>query len=96
MVVDMEGQWIADAASSRDVPFIGIRAVLDELDYRLPSFIATIIADQDRREWIHAVRAMRQPSVVGSFLPLALKSREASRALRLAAQNVLPEVAQQQ
>ena len=96
LVVDMEGRWIADAAVSRDVPFIGIRAVLDAADFRLPSFISTIIADKGRREWAHAVRAMEHPSVVGSFLPLALKSRGASRALQMAAQSIVPAMAHQQ
>ncbi len=96
LVVDMEGRWIANAAASRDVPFIGIRAVLDDADFQLPSFIATIIADKGRREWAHAFRAMVRPSVVGSFLPLALKSRGASRALQVAVQSIVPAVAHQQ
>lgn len=96
LVVDMEVHWIADAAASRDVPFIGIRAVLDAADFRLPPFIATIVADRGRREWAHAFRAMVHPSVVGSFLPLALKSRGASRALQIAAQSIVPAMAHQQ
>lgn len=95
LVVDMEGRWIADAAASRDIPLIGIRAVLDEAHYPLPSFIATIIADGGRREWAHAFRAMSHPSAVRSFLPLALKSRRASRALQMAAQSILPAIARQ-
>ena len=95
LVVDMEGRWIADAAASRDVPLVGIRAVLDEARYHLPSFIATIIADGGRREWAHALRSMLHPSAVRSFLPLALKSRRASRALQMAAQSILPGIARQ-
>ena len=90
MVVDMEGRWIAEEAASRDVTLIGIRAVLDEAHFPLPSFIATIIADEGRQEWAHALRAMSHPSAVKSFLPLALKSREASRALQMAVQTILP------
>ena len=90
LVVDMEGRWIADAAAVRNVPLVGIRAVLDEARYPLPSFVATIIADEGRREWAHAVRAMSDPCAVRSFLPLALKSREAGRALQAAVRSVLP------
>ena len=90
LVVDMEGRWIAEAAAARNVPLVAIRAVLDEARYPLPSFVATIIADEGRREWAHAVRAMSDPCAVRSFLPLALKSREAGRALQEAVQSVLP------
>ncbi len=90
LVVDMEGRWIAEEAASRGVTLIGVRAVLDEAHFPLPSFIATIIADEGRQEWAHALRAMSRPSAVKSFLPLALKSREASRALQMAVQTILP------
>ena len=95
LVADMEGRWIADAAASRGIPLIGIRAVLDEAHFPLPSFIATIIADGGRREWAHAARAVVYPSAVRSFLPLALKSRRASRALQMAVQSILPTIARQ-
>ncbi len=95
LVVDMEGRWIADVAASRDIPLIGIRAVLDEAYYPLPSFIATIIADGGRREWAHAIRAIARPSAARSFLPLALKSRRASRALQMAVEGILPAIARQ-
>ncbi len=96
LVVDMEGRWIADAAAARDIPLIGIRAVLDEASFALPSFVATIIADEGRREWAHAVRAIPSRSAAMSFLPLALKSREAARALREAVHSILPALVDQQ
>ena len=95
LVVDMEGRWIADVAASRNIPLIGIRAVLDEAYYPLPAFIATIIADGGRREWVHAFRAILRPSAARSFLPLALKSRRASRALQMAVQGILPAITRQ-
>ena len=91
LVADMEGRWIADAAAARGVPLIGIRAVLDEARFPLPAFLAAIAADEGRREWAHAVRAMAHPSAVTKLLPLALKSRWASRSLRLAARCILRE-----
>ena len=90
LVVDMEGRWIAEAAAARNVPLVGIRAVLDEAHYPLPSFIATIIADEGRQEWAHALRAMSHLSALRSFLPLALKARGASHSLQMAVQTVLP------
>lgn len=95
LVADMEGRWIAEAAAARDIPLIGIRAVLDEALYPLPSYIAAIIADGGRREWAHALRALARPSAVASLLPLALMSRRASRVLQLAARHILPAIAPQ-
>lgn len=89
LVVDMEGKWIADAAARKEVPLIGIRAVLDEARFPLPAFVAAIIADSGRREWAHAIRAMSHPSAFRSILPLALKSRGASRALQVAVQSIV-------
>ena len=89
LVVDMEGRWIAEAAARKGVPLIGIRAVLDEARFPLPAFVATIIADSGRKEWAHAIRAISHPSAFRSFLPLALKSRGASRALEMAAKSIV-------
>ena len=92
----MEGSWIADAAAARGVPVIVLRAVLDEATFALPDFVATIIADGGRHEWAHAVRALRDPLAARCFLPLALKSRKAARALQIAARRILPALAAQQ
>ena len=89
LVVDMEGRWIADVAEGKGVPLIGIRAVLDEARFPLPAFVANIIADSGRREWAHAIRGMSSPSALRSILPLALKSRGASRSLQVAAQSIV-------
>ena len=89
LVVDMEGRWIAEAAARNGVPLIGIRAVLDEARFPLPSFVAAIIADAGRREWAHAIRAMSRSSTLRSILPLALKSRGASRSLQVAVQSIV-------
>ena len=94
LVVDMEGCWIAGAAAARGVPFVALRVVLDEAEFELPEFVATIIADQGRREWAHAVRGLRSLSTARSLLPLALRSRRAALALQRAAQSILPALAQ--
>ena len=95
LVVDMEGRWIAEAAARKGVPLMGIRAVLDEAQFSLPAFVATIVADSGRREWAHAIHAMPHPSAFRSILPLAMKSRGASRALEVAAQSVVAAFAGQ-
>ena len=95
LVVDMEGWWIADAALTTGVPMIGVRAVVDQASYSLPSFVAAIVSDAGRHEWAHTFRAMSRPSVLGSLLPLALKSRKASRALHDAILIVLASLAHQ-
>ena len=89
LVVDMEGRWIAEAAARKGVPLIAIRSVLDEAQFSLPAFVAAIIADSGRREWAHAIRAMSNPSAFKSILPLAMKSRGASRALEVASQSMV-------
>ena len=89
LAVDMEGRWIAEAAAARGVPLIGIRAVLDEAQFSLPAFVAAVVADPGRSEWSHAVRALPRPSTIKSLLPLALKSRDASRALQRAVEIIL-------
>ncbi len=94
LVVDMEGSRIAEAATARGVPFIALRAVVDEADFALPKFVAAIVADQGRREWRHAARGLWSPSEARRFLPLALRSRKAALALRRAANRILPALAQ--
>ncbi len=94
LVVDMEGSWIADAAASRGTPLIVVRAALDEAEFALPEFVAEIIADQGRREWMHAARGMRSLAAARGILPLALRSRKAGLALRRAARSIIPALAE--
>ena len=70
LVVDMEGHWIAEEATSRGIPLIGIRAVLDEAHYPLPSFIATIVADAGSAG-VGSRRAGAVAPVSGQELPSA-------------------------
>ena len=95
LVVDMEARWIAEAAAAHGAPVVVLRVVLDEADFALPEFVAAIIADDGRREWTHAVRALRSPSAARSLPPLFLRTRKAGRALRRAASRILPALAAQ-
>jgi adenosylhomocysteine nucleosidase len=90
VVVDMEGYWLAREAQIAGLPMIPVRAVIDEMDDDLPSLVGDIVADGGRREWLHALRAMRNPVTASALLPLAMRSRKAQRALRRAVGSLLP------
>ena len=61
MVVDMEGHWIANAAASRDIPLIGIPAVLDEAHFP-PS-----VHRGNHRGWRPAGMGARFPAISHLF-----------------------------
>ncbi len=89
-VVDMEARWIAYAAAAHGVPLLSVRAVLDETDFELPAFVGNIVADGGRREWLHIARALTDPHALKRIVPLAQRSRAASRALRRVADCLIP------
>ena len=89
-VVDMEARWIAYAAAAHGVPLLSVRAVLDETDFELPAFVGNIVADGGRREWLHTARALADPHALKRIVPLAQRSRAASRALRRVADCLIP------
>jgi nucleoside phosphorylase len=90
VVVDMEGYWLAREAQIAGLPMIPVRAVIDEMDDDLPGLVGDIVADGGRREWLHALRAMRNPVTASALLPLAMRSRKAQQALRRAVGSLLP------
>ena len=89
-VVDMESFWIAQEAERAGVPVVSVRTVLDEMEHQLPSLVADITADGGKREFYHALRAMRNPANVGTLVPLAVRSRRAVSATRDAIQTLIP------
>ena len=89
-VVDMETFWIALEAERAGVPVVSVRTVLDEMGHQLPSLVADISADGGRREFYHALRAMRNPANVGTLVPLAVRSRRAVSATKDAIQTLIP------
>ena len=91
LVVDMEGYWIAGAAQARGVPHIGLHCVIDEAGFALPAFVAEAVADP-RRQWIHALRALRRRGGARDVAVLASRARTASRVLRHAGRVVLGAV----
>ncbi|MEX2598562.1 MAG: hypothetical protein WD533_02790, partial [Dehalococcoidia bacterium] len=58
IAVDMEGYWLAQAATDAGVPMLTIRAVLDEAEHTLPPMVESIITDGGRNEWRAALRAI--------------------------------------
>ena len=94
IVVDMEGYGMAKAAQEQGVPFLALRAVLDTVDRRLPSFVADIIADGGRNEQRHALRALaKRPYLTPQLITLALLSRRAKKTLSQALLDTRPGVA---
>lgn len=90
-VVDMEGYWLAQVTRTYQVPFIALRAVLDPMDYNLPSLVAAIVAGQGRHEWRHAAAALlANPLRVAQLISLASQSWRAQKALRQAARVLVP------
>jgi hypothetical protein len=89
-VVDMESFWIAQEAERAGVPVVSVRTVLDEMEHQLPSLVADITADGGKREFYHALRAMRNPANVSTLVPLAVRSRRAVSATRDAIQTLIP------
>ena len=93
LVVDMEGYWIAGAAQARGVPHIGLHCVVDEADVALPDFVSRVATDPHRREWIHALGALRSVGAARDLSILARRARTAGWALQEAAWAVLEAVA---
>lgn len=93
LVVDMEGFWLARAAQARGVPHIGLHCVVDEADAALPDFVSRVATDPHRREWIHALGALRSAGAARDLSILARRARTAGWALREAAWAVLEAVA---
>ena len=97
-VVDMEGRALLEAAAEAGVPMVMVRAVLDELDHRLPHLAASIITgaahgavNRNSNEWLLAARAvLARPWEAPSLPALALRSRKAANALASAARVLVP------
>lgn len=89
-VVDMETFWIAQEADRAEIPLVSVRTVIDEMHHDLPGIVADITADGGQREWLHALRAMRNPANVGSLVPLAVRSRKAVGTLRSITEALVP------
>ncbi len=76
-IVEMEGHWVAQAAQAAGVPFLAVRAVLDEAADALPKIPGFV--DGDGRT--HRLRVLpylvRQPFALPALIRLAAKERHA-------------------
>jgi adenosylhomocysteine nucleosidase len=76
-VVDMESYWIAREAHRRGIPFLGIRAVSDTVNDRLPPF-EQMQGSGRKVAWPAVIRYLSShPSYLASSLRLYLNSRRA-------------------
>lgn len=93
IVIDMEGYGMAKVAQEHGVAFLGLRAVLDAMDCRLPSFVADIIADGGRNEWRHSLSALaKRPYLAPQVISLALLARRAQKNLTQALIDTWPGI----
>jgi nucleoside phosphorylase len=90
VAVDMEGYWLVCHAHEAGIPVVSVRAIIDEVGHDLPTIVKDIVADGGRREWLHALKAMRNPVTASALVPLARRSRRAGQALQVAAQVLAP------
>lgn len=91
-VVDMEGWWIAQAAKAHGTRLVSLRVVLDEAGFALPGFVGRIISDAGKHEILHTLRSLHQPDALLTLIPLALRSRKASRSLARATNSLVPRL----
>jgi hypothetical protein len=85
-MVDMESYWAGRVAADRGIPFLVVRAVLDEVGDRLPDLPNAI----DETGAIARGRALRQllsrPREVPALIRLAVSARRASQRLAVFAE----------
>ena len=89
-IADMESYWIVQECLLMNVPIASIRVILDEMSHELPDLVSSITADNGEHEWRHAIRAMLKPTSASSLLPLAIRSRKATMAIKAAIRAVIP------
>lgn len=61
MVVEMENYWAAEKAILHKIPFLGIRIVLDSIDFSLPDLSNTIREDGQISFWNTLVHILQHP-----------------------------------
>lgn len=78
---DMESYWIASEAQRKDIPFLGIRAVTDPMEFKVTD--AVTIADEKGNASISRVllHLLKRPFDVLSLLRLSRNARRATKNL---------------
>ena len=76
-IVEMEGHWVAQAAQAAGVPFLAVRAVMDEAADVLPE-IPGIVSSDGRTHRLRVVPYLvSRPLALASLIRLAGKERHA-------------------
>ncbi|MCH7996638.1 MAG: hypothetical protein IIB11_02555 [Chloroflexi bacterium] len=81
LAIDMEGCWMAQAAASRSLPFLGIRAITDTVTQRLPDLSGLIDGDGGISVLGSLAHALGHPTDIYPMARLGWHSRLASRNL---------------
>ena len=81
LAIDMEGCWMARAAASRGLPFLGIRAITDTVTQRLPDLSGLIDGDGGISVLGSLAHALGHPTDIYPMARLGWHSRLASRNL---------------
>lgn len=82
VAVDMESAAVAKVASLHGLPFIAIRAIVDEAHHCVPAAAAAAVDAEGRsRPWRIAGPLLKKPSQIGPLLQLARGASAADRSL---------------
>lgn len=86
LAVDMESTAVAAVASERQVPFVVLRAIVDECDDDVPLTLQSAVDAWGRPRTLALLAALgRHPGLLAQLPRLASRMRQATRALRAAA-----------
>ena len=81
--VDMESQGAASVAAAHAIPFLGLRAIADHVDQRIPpSARHGVSEDGDMRVWSVVRAALGRPSEFADLMRVGRDSAAATAALR--------------
>ncbi len=88
-IVDMESAGVLEAAGTRSIPVLCVRAVIDEHDFELPFDFGKILTPEGRPRILKAVGAIASnPAGLAKILPLRERAQKAARSLG----EIIPEL----
>lgn len=91
LAVDMESASVAAVARERGLPFVVLRAIVDEASDAIPTALNDSIDAWGRPRPLHLMAALcRHPSVLGELPRLYSRMQRATQALRAAAEATGP------
>ncbi|MBM7128567.1 purine and other phosphorylase-like protein, family 1 [Dyella mobilis] len=87
LAVDMESAAVAEVAKERGLPFVVLRAIVDEVDDAIPSALSDSVDTWGRPRTFGLIAALcRHPSVLADLPRLYSRMQRATLALRAAAE----------